>query len=185
MTQRNSGTHAGHSHLQFHLKLVGKVALIVGAIAFGGLLALLLLISDSSGDAYWEVVKSRSITQQSLGPSMVLAGCFLVGAAAIVTWVISLYASFRVAGPLFRFARNIETLMQTGSASIIPIRQKDELQDEARELHDAVDRLRGHYREVGGATDTALAAIDGGDAGVRDLVQSIATLQELDRHVRC
>lgn len=183
MESKNSAQ-SGQASLQFHLKLVGKVALIVGAVSFGALLAVLLLISDSSGDAYWQVVKSRSITRESLGPGMVLAGCFLVGAAALVTWVASLYASFRVAGPLFRFSRNMEKLIEGGPTNIIPIRQKDELQGEAKQLQDAADRLRSHYREVSTATERAIAAIDSGSAG-RDLAQSLATLQELDRHVRC
>lgn len=183
MATKGDAAFAGCSLLIFNFKLVGKIALVGAALSFGVLLAVLLFVSDAAGESYWHVVRSHSVTRQSLGPSLVLAGCLLVAAVAIVTWLFSLYASFRIAGPLYRFARNMEQLIGTGPARLVPIRQDDQLQGEARQFHEAAERLEGHYREVSAAADRALAAVDAAEAG--ELAQAVATLQELDGRVRC
>ncbi len=164
----------------YYLKAIGIVAFVVGGLSFATLLLLLAFISDNPGSAYWDVVKSGSITRQSLGPGMLLAGLFLVSAAAAITWLISLYASFRIAGPLFRFSRNMEILIESGAVTPLPIRKDDQLQAEARQFAQSVGLLQGHYREIGAATDHALAQID---SGGKDLAQSLAKLRELDRRV--
>lgn len=185
MATKSDEAFAGCSLLIFHFKLVGKIALICGALSFGVLLAALLFISDAAGENYWHVVRSHSITRESLGPSLVVAGCLLAVAVAIITWLFSLYASFRIAGPLYRFARNMEQLIGTGPARIVPIRQDDQLQGEARQLQEAAERLADHYRQMAAATDGALTAIDAADAGGSELAQAVETLRELDGHVRC
>lgn len=184
MAQGND-THAYGSRPSFRLKLVGRIALVIGVASLAVLVAFLLFISGTSGDAYREIIRSHSITRHSLGPGMLLAGSFLAGVVAIVTWLISLYAASRVAGPLFRLSRNLENLIRSRYAGVTPIREEDQLQEEARQLKEAADRLKSHYREVAEAVDKALSAAESGDADGRDLARSIATLRELDGRVRC
>ncbi|MDO9063660.1 MAG: hypothetical protein Q7U25_00450 [Sulfuricella sp.] len=181
---------AQHNQLQddngrffYYLKIIGSLALAGGGISFATLLLLLAFVSDNSGAAYWDIVKSGSITRQSLGPSMLLAGLFLASAGAAITWLISLYASSRIAGPLFRLSRNMEILIGSGDATLTPLRKKDLLQEEARQLVRSVNLLQGHYREIGAAADNALALIDSGGRG-RGLAQSLTKLRELDRRVQ-
>lgn len=171
----------GNSQLNYHLKVTGTVALVVGGLSFATLLLLLAFISEKAGATYWDVVRSGSITHQSLGPGMLLAGLFLVGAAAVITWLISLYASFRIAGPLFRISRNIEVLIETGTATPTPIRKKDQLQKEMQQLVQGAEALQNHYREMKAATDNALALID---SGQHNLTPAIEKLRELERRVR-
>jgi HAMP domain-containing protein len=183
MTTQNEAAYAGCSLLIFHFKLVGKVALIAGALSFGVLLAVLVFISDPAGESYWRVVRSHSITRQSLATSLLLAGCLLVLAVAFITWLFSLYASFRIAGPLYRFARNLEQLSGGGTARLVPIRQDDQLQEEANKLQEAAQRLADHYRHVAAAADRGLAAVAAADAG--ELARAVTKLRELDSRVRC
>lgn len=166
----------------FHyLKTIGIVALAAGGLSFATLILVLLFIGDNAGSSYWDVVRTGNITRQSLGSAMLLAGLFLVSATAAITWLVSLYASFRIAGPLFRFSRNLEKLISSGAATPTPIRKEDLLQEETRRFARSVEQLQGHYREIGAAADHALAQIDSGGHG---LVQSLAKLRELDRRVR-
>ncbi|MEW5943233.1 MAG: hypothetical protein AB1710_05175 [Pseudomonadota bacterium] len=173
----------GSPHPLFHLKLVGKVAFFAGILSFAALFGVLVFVSDNSGDAYWQVVKAHSITHHALGPSMLLAGFFLVGATGVISWLVSLYASFRIAGPLFRFSRNMEKLIGKGPDELVPIRGRDQLQQEARQLEQSVERLRRHYREMETAADSALALISSG-AEAESLAQAIAKLRDADSHVR-
>lgn len=64
--------------------------------------------SSNSGSACGGFSRSGSITRHSLGSGMPLAGLFLVSAAATITRLISLFASFR-------FSRNVEMLIDSGS----------------------------------------------------------------------
>lgn len=171
----------GNVRLFYHLKTIGTVALVVGGLSFVTLLLLLAFISDGSGSTYWGIVKSGSVTRQSLASGMLLAGLFLVGATAAITWLVALYASFRIAGPLFRFSRNMEILIGSGDITLAPIRKKDQLQKEAQQLVRSFNLLQDHYREIGVAADNVLALIDSGAPG---LAQALKKLQELDHRVR-
>lgn len=172
---------SGGGRFFYHLKIIGGVALVIGSLSFATLMLLLTSISSSTGGTYWNIVQSGSVTHQSLGPGMALAGLFLVGAAAVITWLISLYASFRIAGPLFRISRNLEILTESGAATLTSIRRKDRLQTEMQQLMQSARLLQDHYRELEAATDNALALID---SGGHDLGQSFARLRELERRVR-
>lgn len=180
MTQRGPDQ-SGTSRLNYHLKITGTVALVVGGLSFATLLLLLAFISDNAGTTYWDVVRSGSVTHQFLGPGMVLAGLFLVGTTAAITWLISLYASFRIAGPLFRISRNIEVLIESGTATPTPIRKKDQLQKEMQQLVQSVEALQSHYLEIDAATDDALALID---SGQHNLAPAIEKLRGLERRVQ-
>jgi hypothetical protein len=177
---QNNPTQSDNSRLFYHLKTIGTVALVVGGLSFAALLLLLAFLSDNTGSSYLDIVKSGSITRKSLGPGMLLAGLFLVGATAAITWLISLYASFRIAGPLFRFSRNMELLIGSEDVTLTPIRKEDQLQGEARQLVQSFDLLQTHYREIGAAADDALTLIDTGGHG---LAEALAKLRELDRRV--
>jgi len=168
----------------FHLNLVGKVALLVGAVACAGLVLVLLFITDKSGACYGEIFRSNSLTRQSLGPAMLVAGLGLVAFSGAMTWLVSLYSSFRIAGPLFRFARNLELMIENGPSSPVPIRTKDRLQREGRQLERSTDRLQAHYGAVREAADHAVALLESSDGRAAEyLPQTLAKLKELDRHV--
>lgn len=167
--------------LLYYLKIIGIVALVAGGLSLATLLLVLIFINDNTGASYLDFVRSGSITRQSLGPAMLLAGLFLVSVTAAITWLISLYASFRIAGPLFRFSRNMEILIKSGAVTPTPIRKEDQLQEEARQFARSVELLQGHYREMGAAADHALTLIDSGGHGIG---QPLAKLRELDHRVR-
>lgn len=179
---------AQHDHIKngdgrffYHIKTIGAVALVVGALSFAALLFPLTFINNDAGSTYWSVIKSGSVTRQSLASVMLLAGLLLISAAAIVTWLIALYASFRIAGPLFRFSRNMEILIDSGDVTLTPIRKEDQLHEEAWLFVQTFNRLQQHYREIGITVDKALAQIDSGDSG---FTKSLKELRELDSHVR-
>jgi hypothetical protein len=174
----------GETQIFFHIKWVGKVSLMVGAAAFMTLLLVLAYITDKSGTSYWEVVKSRSMTRQSLGPAMLVAGLSLVAVTALMTWLISLYASFRVAGPLYRFSRNLELLIENGAATLVPIRRQDQLQQEGEQLQLSVKRLQIHDAAIGAVAGNVQSLLEEGGVPQGSVKKAIAKLQELDSHVQ-
>jgi hypothetical protein len=139
----------------FHLRWVGRIALLVGALAAAGLAAFLYLVADPTGRSYGELIQSHSITQGLLRPGLIVGGIFLLAIAAVITWMIALYSSFRVAGPLFRFSRNLRLAVAEGARTPIPIREGDRLHAEARMLHEAMNAVHDYYAELDAAITAA------------------------------
>lgn len=150
------------SEILFHLRWVAKIALSVGAMAAAGLGITLNILTDGSGTSYGELIQSHSIVHAYLGPALLIGGFFLLAATAFLTWLIALYSSFRIAGPLFRFSRNLENAIAHGPAKPIPIREGDRLHQDALLLERALLALEGHYCELGEEIELALARMEGG-----------------------
>lgn len=148
----------------YHLKLVAKVGLMTGALASLILLITLTLITDKAGDSYGYIIQSHALTRQYLGPAMVIAGLVLVSFSGLLTWIISLYSSFRVAGPLYRFSRNFKQAMISDSAELTGIRKGDCLQEQVQAIKQAVLALRDQRRAIRDATEEAVDALEAGDA---------------------
>ena len=183
---KNSDSNVQHQQplIVFRLNLVGKVALMVGAVACAGLVLVLLFITDKSGTNYGEIIRSNNFTRQSLGPAMLVAGLILVAFSAVITWLVSLYSSFRIAGPLFRFARNLEAMIENGPSAPVPIRRKDRLQVEGQQLARSTASLQAHYGAMREAADRAATLLESSDDGAKAILPAeIAKLKEFDRHV--
>lgn len=166
----------------FHLRWVAKIALSVGAVAAAGLAIMLFALTDTSGTSYGELVKSRSVAQQLLGPALLIGGFFLLAFTATLTWLIALYSSFRIAGPLFRFSRNLEASISRGPGKPVPIRTTDRLHPEAALLEDALGALAEHYEGLRDEVDQALRHADaGGITAEERLAISMRLKKRLER----
>ncbi|MEW6314495.1 MAG: hypothetical protein AB1513_10740 [Pseudomonadota bacterium] len=169
-----------NSRFLLHLRLIAKIALIVGAASCLGMVLALSFITDKSGSSYGDIIRSYSLSRQNLGPTLLIAGLFLVSFSGIVTWVISLYTSFYIAGPLYRFARNYELFIEKGPTTPVPTRKTDQLKNEEQQIKQSIVRLQEHYHAVRHAADTALAQL----ATRENPDAAIAQLKELDRAAR-
>ena len=150
----------------FHLKLVAKIALGVSAIACAGLLALLVYVADvDGGSAYRQVIGARSLAREHLDQAYLAFSLALTALAGVLTWLLALYGSFRIAGPLYRFARNLELQMERGRDAPLPIRREDQLQSEAVAVAGAIAAVHAHYDDLRRALGRIeLAAQDGPQA---------------------
>lgn len=166
----------------FHLKLVAKISLGVGAVAVLSLLISMLLVSGPIDENYAQIIRSNSITRAHLGKVMLMIGLMLVAIAGVITWMIALYSSFRIAGPLYRFSQNLKLASASDSAPLINLRQGDSLLPQADNIKQAVATLRDHYAEVEQAAREASAALERGDAAA--YADAMARLKVLDEKVR-
>lgn len=176
----NKQTTGGESHFLLRLHLVAKIALIVGGVSCLAMLLVLNFITDKSGASYDTIIRSYSLSRQHLGPALLVEGLCLVAFAGVFTWLVSLYAGFYIAGPLYRFARNIEDFIELGPVTPLPTRQKDKLKNEEQLILRSIVKLQNHYGAMRAAIETALAQID----AQQDPSAAIAKLKELDRAAR-
>lgn len=147
----------------FHLRWISKIAFWIGATAAVGLVIVLFVITGDAGTGYEELILSRSLAQHQLGPALLIGGIFLVSFGALLTWLIALYSSFRVAGPLFRLTRNLEASIGHRPEKPIPVRSADRLQTEATLLENSLGILENHYKGLREEVDQALQQIEVGD----------------------
>lgn len=171
---------ADKSHFMLRLRLVSRIALIVGGLACLSMVLVLTFITDKSGVNYETIIRSHSLSRQNLGPTLLVAGLFLVSFSGVITFLISLYTGFYIAGPLYRFARNLEIFIRQGSVAPVPTREKDQLKQEEQLIKRSSIRLQNHYGALRAATGTALSQL----AAQQDPSAAIAQLKELERAAR-
>ena len=128
------------------LKLVSRVALFTSLGSIILLVVSVLFLTDQRGSSYAEMVYAYSVTQRHLKPVLIISGLCLLAFVAFTTWLITLYSSFRIAGPLYRFSQNLKQ----ASKGIKPvgIRREDALQDVSRLLQESVTTLQRHYQDI-------------------------------------
>lgn len=166
----------------FHLKLVAKVGVAVSALAALALVMVVLLITNGAGDSYDAIIRSNSLTREHLGTAMLVAGLVLVVVAGLITWLIVLYTSFRVAGPLYRFSQNLKLANTRDAVEMTALRRGDALTAQAASIQQAVTVLRQHRVELDAAAKDAASALSAGHAG--QYAEALARLKTLDDKVR-
>jgi hypothetical protein len=165
-----------------HLRLVAKISLGVGAVAVLSLLISLLLVSGEAGDTYAEIIRSNSITRVHLEKVMLMIGLVLVAISGVITWMIALYSSFRIAGPLYRFSQNLKLASASDSARLVELREGDSLADQAEHIKHAVSVLREHHAVLELAAQEVSDALRANDAAA--YADAVARLKAHDEKVR-
>lgn len=172
-----------HQPLIFlHLKLVAKVGLSLFVLSVLTICAVLLILGGGAGGTYEALVRSNSQIRQHLNEAMLLGGLALMAVTGFVTWLIVLYSSFRIAGPLFRLSKNLKLANESDTLQLINLRRGDALNKQADDIKNAVSTLRQHRLEITQGVDEALLALQTGHA--TQYSQAIARLTVLDEKVR-
>lgn len=156
-----------------------------GAIASIGLLQAIFLFTDEKGTDYAHIISNHSLTRQSLEPAILVFGLVMVALASITTWIIALYSSFRITGPLFAFSQNLKGIIENAFTVPMAIRRTDMLQREWHEFDASQATLRDHYgclREALAQCEQTLRA--GAELDTVSLRQALARLQEVERRAQ-
>lgn len=169
----------------FHLKWLAKIALSVAALAGIGLFLALFLITDGKGARYGRIILTDNLTHQNLGPAILVFALAMVLIASVVTWLISLYSSFRIAGPLFRFSQNLKNAIEHPLAVPMAIRKTDMLQREWQEFEASLATLGEHYHCLRTALEQAKLTLSAdAESGPSALHEAVTRLRETERLVQ-
>jgi hypothetical protein len=168
------------------LQLVAKIGLSIGIVSFLGLLVVLLVVSDSDAGGYSETIVALGMVKHALTPAMIVFGLAMVAFAGVTTWLLALYGSFRIAGPLYRLSRDLELQINNGTVKPIPIRTTDKLQEEWQIFEASVTSLRSHKDrlkqlltrvEAGIASDPSVACTAELKAAVAELCEAAKSVK--------
>lgn len=144
------------------LKLIGRISLWFSFLAIVGMLIIYFSIS-SPGDSYHQNIRELSISQKNLPWVMLVTGLILIMFTGIITWMITLYSTFRIAGPLFRFSRNVEEWIKHEKCNTVPLRKEDSLQEESHLMEETINTLYEYLGANKTLLKQALQAADSGD----------------------
>jgi len=176
------------AHVPADFKLVAKIGLSVAAASCLGLVLVLFLVSDGAAASYGQIIGAYGLARKNLGPAMAVFGLAVAGFAGISAWLFSLYASFRIAGPLYRISRNLEQQIAHGPIAMIPIRASDGLQREWQQFDASVAALRAQRAELKQAlreVEDALALNSAAAAAdAISLEAAIANLKKMELRAR-
>lgn len=168
--------------ISHHHKLVAKIGLSIGVLSCAALLVTLKFITNEGGESYSAIILSKTLTREQLGPAMLVAGLVLATISGLITWILTLYSTFRVAGPLYRFTRNLKLATENVSpVELITIRKDDTMHDQAKAIKQAICGLRDHYATMKDATHEASSALAAGDAA--QYADAVAHLRSLDEKI--
>lgn len=166
------------------VRLVGKISLWFSLVATLGL-AVVVLLAGSPQVGYLDNVQSLTMTHRQLPLVMLVGGLGLAAGTGMTTWLITLHSSFRVAGPLYRFSRNLETGIETGRVPRIRIRGTDYLHPECEALEQTAMALEGYRGELDRQVERALLIL--ADAHIDDstLQRRLEQLKMAHGRARC
>ncbi|MHB1620218.1 MAG: hypothetical protein ACYCTY_09605 [Sulfuricella sp.] len=168
--------------ISHHHKLVAKIGLSVGVLSCAVLLITLKFITNDVGESYSADILSKTLTREQLGPAMLVAGLVLATISGLMTWIITLYSTFRVAGPLYRFTRNLKLATENASpVELVAIRKDDTMHEQAKAIKQAIFGLSDHYAAMKDATREASSALAAGDAA--QYADAVAHLRRLDEKI--
>ncbi|MFA5275583.1 MAG: methyl-accepting chemotaxis protein [Candidatus Omnitrophota bacterium] len=129
------------------------------------ILVIVYLLSLSSTTTVFEnsrlMIKS---TADFVLPLLILSSLVSIVAAGTVTFIITLFISHRIAGPIYRLEKDIEEANNGNLAVNIQVRKKDELQNLAKSLNRMIKFFRGALAELNeeleGIPESSLAEKD-------------------------
>lgn len=161
------------------LRLIARVSLWFGVLALLALL-LLLFVGTAPPGGYVSAIAHLSAAREQLPLLMAIGGLVLAIGTALTTWLIAIYSSFRVAGPLHRLCIDLEQGIDCGQLPRVRIRASDDIQAVAQQLESAVGTLYHHYDAIAEALGEADGALRQGrraDAPLRRARELLARVR--------
>jgi hypothetical protein len=132
----------------FYFTIVLKISVLISLTAIIGMFIVLLALLEEKGGNYVEMIGRFYLTYDRLPLAMLMAGGFLACLTGAAVWFVTLLASFRVAGPIYRFTRNLQMVVEANGGALVPIRKGDYLQSESASLLTSVANMKNHYRSL-------------------------------------
>lgn len=186
---KGTPTEKGHwgslTTLIAHFHTVGKISLYTALVTAILLVITVYYLSGVEGDSYWAIFSTHAFTHKQLGLALFIAGSVLVMVTGLITWIVILYSTFRVAGPLYPLSRSLEGLILDGSAMIRNRRKTDGLSDEYLRFSGGAKRLQFHYDTLNELVELALEQSEQPhQQAEQELTKTIHQLQELGQIVK-
>lgn len=133
---------------EFQSKFIIKFCLIVilGAIISG--IILYASTNQRLGNTYLESLNAIKVLNDNLISNLIYTSLITVIFISIVTIVITLFASHKIAGPLFRLERSTETIGNGDFTLETRLRENDEITGVASALNEMTKKLHSKMADI-------------------------------------
>ena len=152
---------------------------LVAIIAMAAASALLYFLS---GDTVTASYRSSHLvlekTSDAIVGKLLITNLAVMVAFLIVTVFVTLYVSFKIGGPLYRFSQDMEYIAQGNLKKRIRLRKGDQLQKFAGDLNSMVESIEIRVREIQGQIGGLTQAMEDEDFDRQAASQKAAALYE-------
>lgn len=133
---------------EFQSKFIIKFCLIVilGAIISG--IILFAYTNQRLGNTYLESLNALKVLNDNLISNLIYTSLITVIFISIVTIVITLFASHKIAGPLYRLERSTEAIGNGDFTIETRLRENDEITGVASALNEMAGKLRSKMIDI-------------------------------------
>lgn len=164
----------------FQIRFIVKFCLIV----FTGVLvstALLFLFSQDSLTSSFD--HSRLVIRKTgfaILPAVIYTNLIMLGVVSVITIFVTLYISHKIAGPMFRFEKEIQKIARGDLTNRIALRKKDQVREMADCLNQMTSSLNTKVSEIRTELNGLEEAMHGSPVPdpVRNRVQSLRQKME-------
>jgi len=126
--------------------IVAKISLSISIFTFTTLMVMISFAWVDHGGGYGDFIESQLISHKNIQYSIIIAGLLLILMSALISWFVSLYGSFRIAGPLYRFAQNMNHCHNPDT--MLSLRSDDCLQELSNKIIHAAKQVENHKQEI-------------------------------------
>ncbi|MDH5516872.1 MAG: hypothetical protein OEY36_03505 [Gammaproteobacteria bacterium] len=147
------------------------------------LLVMISIVLVGYDGNYGDFIQSQAISQKNMRFAIVLVSLLLIFITALISWLIGLYSSFRIAGPLYRFTQNLAHCYET--QRMLNIRSDDYLQDLSKSIISAAKQLEAHKLTLLKQTESILGLLQqsAGELDKEKLNALLLQLKQLEARV--
>ncbi len=129
------------------------LVVLVGAVISSGLLY--LLAQGSLTSTYADSRLTVRSTSAAILPAVIYTNLITLALVTVATVFVVLYVSHKIAGPLFRFEKELSEIAEGDLTKVVKLRSKDEVTDMADSLNKMTASLRERLKELQGELDEA------------------------------
>jgi methyl-accepting chemotaxis protein len=132
----------------FQARFIARFILI---LIIGGVISVGMTLLTTRGTLTTSFVDSRLVIQDTplvILPSVVLTTVISILVVGIIAAIVMLLVSHKIAGPMFRFEKDIERITGGDLKSHINLRKGDQFQEMVKTLNTMIDSLNSKVSEI-------------------------------------
>jgi methyl-accepting chemotaxis protein len=161
----------------------GFILKFIGVLVFGAVLSVAVTMLATKATLTSSFEGSKLViekTSLAILPSVVFTNVITTLVVGMIVIVITLLVSHKIAGPMFRFEKDLEEISQGNLMKHIQTRQGDQFSSVAKNLNSMVENLNKKLSEVQGELDRIAEA-----AAKQDLPQAFRDdLEECRKNIK-
>lgn len=161
----------------FQTKFILKFCLLLlaGVIVSTGLL--FVFSRDTLTSSFQDSKLVIENTAMAILPNVVYTGLITLALLAIATIIVTLFISHRIAGPMFRFEKELKEIGEGDLTKKVSLRKKDQTQELADCINDMTASLRGKVLPIQAGLEHILKSAREQNAP-KDLIEELEKLHQ-------